>query len=37
VKGGFLDGYPGFAYCMLTGYYDFLISLKIKEKARGLG
>jgi len=37
VKGGFLDGYPGFAYCMLNGYYDFLISLKIKEKARGLG
>jgi len=36
VKSGFLDGYPGFAYCMLNGYYDFLISLKIKEKARGL-
>ena len=36
VKAGFLDGYPGFAYCMLNGYYDFLISLKIKERARRL-
>jgi len=30
-KGGFLDGYPGFAYCMLNGFYDFLISVKISE------
>ena len=30
-KGGFLDGYPGFAYCMLNGFYDFLISVKIVE------
>lgn len=28
---GFLDGYPGFSYCMLNGFYDFLISVKIKE------
>ncbi len=32
-KGGFRDGYPGFAYCMLNGYYDFLISAKIRERA----
>ncbi len=31
-KGGFLDGYPGFAYCMLNGFYDFLISVKIVER-----
>lgn len=31
VKGGFLDGYPGFAYCMLNGFYDFLICVKIQE------
>lgn len=30
-KLGFLDGYPGFVYCMLNGFYDFLISAKIKE------
>lgn len=30
-KGGFLDGYPGFAYCVLNGFYDFLIAVKIKE------
>ncbi|MFZ4483470.1 MAG: glycosyltransferase family 2 protein [Chthoniobacterales bacterium] len=30
-RGGFLDGYPGFAYCVLNGFYDFLISVKIKE------
>jgi hypothetical protein len=33
VKGGFLDGYPGFAYCLLNSYYDFLIAVKIKEAA----
>ena len=31
-KLGFLDGYPGFAYCMLNGSYDFLISVKIAER-----
>lgn len=30
-RGGFLDGYPGFAYCTLNGFYDFLISVKIRE------
>ena len=34
-KGGFLDGYPGFAYCMLNGFYDFLISVKIAERKTG--
>jgi glycosyltransferase involved in cell wall biosynthesis len=33
-KGGFLDGYPGFAYCALNGFYDFLIATKIQEKER---
>ncbi len=28
---GFLDGYPGFAYCVLQGFYDFLIAVKIRE------
>ncbi len=32
VRGGFLDGYPGFAYCVLNGFYDFLISVKITER-----
>lgn len=31
VKRGFLDGYPGFAYCVLQGFYDFLIAVKIQE------
>lgn len=31
-NGGFLDGYPGFVYCMLNGFYDFLITAKISEK-----
>lgn len=34
-KGGFLDGYPGFVYCTLNGFYDFLIAVKIKEKTVG--
>jgi glycosyltransferase involved in cell wall biosynthesis len=34
-KGGFLDGYPGFAYCTLNGFYDFLISVKIAERRAG--
>lgn len=29
---GFLDGYPGFIYCALNGFYDFLISAKIAEQ-----
>ena len=35
-KRGFLDGYPGFAYCVLQAFYDFLISVKIRE-GRGQG
>jgi len=35
VKGGCLDGYPGFLYCMLNGFYDFLIAAKIKESRVG--
>lgn len=31
VRLGFLDGYPGFAYCMLQAFYDFLITVKIRE------
>jgi glycosyltransferase involved in cell wall biosynthesis len=31
-KRGFLDGYPGFAYCVLNGFYDFLITVKIRER-----
>ena len=30
-KRGFLDGYPGFVYCVLQGFYDFLISAKVAE------
>ena len=29
---GFLDGYPGFVYCVLQGFYDFLITVKISER-----
>ena len=32
VRRGFLDGYPGFVYCVLQGFYDFLIVAKVKEK-----
>lgn len=32
VRFGLLDGYPGFAYCVLQGFYDFLISVKIRER-----
>ena len=28
---GFLDGYPGFVYCVLQGFYDFLIVAKVRE------
>ena len=32
---GFLDGYPGFTYCLLNGFYDFLITAKIAELRAG--
>jgi glycosyltransferase involved in cell wall biosynthesis len=28
---GFLDGYPGFVYCILQAFYDLLICLKVRE------
>jgi glycosyltransferase involved in cell wall biosynthesis len=31
VRLGFLDGYPGFVYCLLQGFYDFLIVAKVRE------
>jgi glycosyltransferase involved in cell wall biosynthesis len=36
LRGGFLDRYPGFAYCVLQAFYDFLIVVKIRE-GRGEG
>jgi glycosyltransferase involved in cell wall biosynthesis len=32
VRGGILDGRPGFAYSVLMGYYELLITLKIRER-----
>ncbi|MEO8617121.1 MAG: glycosyltransferase family 2 protein [Luteolibacter sp.] len=32
VRLGVLDGYPGFVYCVLQGFYDFLIVAKKKEQ-----
>jgi len=29
---GFLDGWQGFAYAILMGYYEFLIGLKLRER-----
>lgn len=34
-KRGFLDGYPGFVYCVLQGFYDFLITAKVAEIRAG--
>jgi hypothetical protein len=31
-KGGFLDGLPGFIFCNLRGYYEFMIDIKVREK-----
>jgi glycosyltransferase involved in cell wall biosynthesis len=31
LKKGFLDGYCGFAYCMLLSIYEYMIVLKMKE------
>lgn len=31
IKGGFLDGSPGLTYCTLNGFYDFLITAKVRE------
>lgn len=31
LKGGFLDGRPGFVYCVLQSFYEYMIVLKSKE------
>ncbi len=36
LKGGLLDGYAGFAYCVLIGFYEFLIVLKARERMTAL-
>jgi hypothetical protein len=30
-KLGFLDGIPGYHYCKLLAFYEYLITLKIQE------
>jgi len=30
-RGGFLDGRAGFHYCLLQSFYDYMISIKVKE------
>lgn len=35
IRLGFLEGYPGLAYCLLQCFYDFLIAAKARELARG--
>lgn len=34
VRGGFLDGGPGFTYCTLRGIYEYMIDVKVKELRR---
>ncbi len=31
LRGGFLEGTPGFIYCINMGYYEFLIKIKMRE------
>jgi hypothetical protein len=31
VRLGFLDGAPGFRYCILMAFYDYLVRLKLRE------
>lgn len=31
IRGGFLDGYPGYTYCRLLAIYEYLIVLKMRE------
>lgn len=35
LKLGFLDGVPGYHYCKLLSFYEYLITLKIQELRRG--
>jgi glycosyltransferase involved in cell wall biosynthesis len=34
IKRGFLDGRPGFTYCVLQSIYEYMIALKMKELER---
>lgn len=34
LRGGFLDGWPGYAYCRLIAGYEFMIALKTEELRR---
>jgi glycosyltransferase involved in cell wall biosynthesis len=34
AKRGFLDGHPGFTYCVLQSIYEYMIALKMKELKR---
>ncbi len=34
LSGGFLEGRPGFTYCVNLGYYEFLIRTKMRELKR---
>lgn len=34
LRFGFLDGRPGFYYCVLQAFYEFMISLKMRELKR---
>lgn len=34
IKRGFLDGRPGFTYCVLQSMYEYMIALKMKELQR---
>lgn len=36
INGGFLEGSPGFIYCVNMGYYEFLIQIKMRELKKGL-
>jgi glycosyltransferase involved in cell wall biosynthesis len=34
LRGGFLDGRPGFVFCVLMSYYEFIIGAKMRELGR---
>ena len=34
ARGGFLDGRPGFVFCVLMSYYEFIIGAKLRELDR---
>ena len=34
---GFLDGRPGFTFCVLRSFYEYMIDLKVKELERRMG